>query len=531
MKQWEGKVIKCHIDNFGSTWLQCGNSEWRCLLELPWYCFCCDYEADEADELTSGRGADELTSRRGQQANEAGNAEVAEAYKANDATADEADVANKPAEAVEAEAYEANDAKADEADEAIVANAIEANVIDKIAAADEVIMIDKIIAVDEAILIDEVIAVDEAILDNSANEAIVANEANDSDDSDAANDADSADEAADAAETTKANEAKWTDEADTAKVDKADDAGAVEASVANEAHVTDEAVASDVGIEADSADEAADAAEITEADKADVANYAIVADDVDGAVLYSLTKYSAIFAEVKGYFGITAPDNQLGRRSLCSLKSKNRYQLDNQLEVVVEKGLIWSSKHWSNNQLGEADLAIDSKIFRLGLANFSFWIWCNNKLWRSAVGVLKIAEINKTNVIVEIVSANMAIAINRAIVIDRANMANEADEASLAEANESLTNGGIAVVVKYSSKLLTLLPFSLTKYFEIFAEVEGYFGLIFNNQLAEMIVVEMGRSSLSKAVCGLEVGILWSSLISLRECLESVQNIPCSLRN
>ena len=27
--------------------------------------------------------------------------------------------------------------------------------------------------------------------------------------------------------------------------------------------------------------------------------------------LYSLTKYSAIFA-VKGYFGITAPDNQLG---------------------------------------------------------------------------------------------------------------------------------------------------------------------------------------------------------------------------
>ena len=56
--------------------------------------------------------------------------------------------------------------------------------------------------------------------------------------------------------------------------------------------------------------------------------------------LYSLTQYSAIFAEVKGYFGITAPDNQLGRRSLCSLKSKNRYQLDNQLEVVVEKGLI-----------------------------------------------------------------------------------------------------------------------------------------------------------------------------------------------
>ena len=110
--------------------------------------------------------------------------------------------------------------------------------------------------------------------------------------------------------------------------------------------------------------------------------------------------------------------------------------------------------------------------------------------------------------IVEIVLVNVAIAIDRAIVIVRANMANEADEASLAKANESLANGGIAVVIKYSSKLLTLLPFSLTKYFEIFAEVEGFFGLIFNNQPAEMIVVEMGRSSLSKAVCGLEVGIL-----------------------
>ena len=65
-----------------------------------------------------------------------------------------------------------------------------------------------------------------------------------------------------------------------------------------------------------------------------------VADDADGAVLYSLTKYSAIFAEVKGYFGVTAPDNQLGRRSSCSLRRKSRYQLDHQLEIVVEKGLI-----------------------------------------------------------------------------------------------------------------------------------------------------------------------------------------------
>ena len=56
----------------------------------------------------------------------------------------------------------------------------------------------------------------------------------------------------------------------------------------------------------------------------DAANYAIVADDADGAVLYSFTKYYAIFAEeVKGYFGVTAPDNQLGQRSSCSLRSKN----------------------------------------------------------------------------------------------------------------------------------------------------------------------------------------------------------------
>jgi hypothetical protein len=83
----------------------------------------------------------------------------------------------------------------------------------------------------------------------------------------------------------------------------------------------DDAVKPDAANEADSADKAADAAETTKADEADVANYAIVADNVNGAaVLYSLTKYSAIFAEVKGYFGITAPGNQLGQRKLCSLR-------------------------------------------------------------------------------------------------------------------------------------------------------------------------------------------------------------------
>ena len=142
------------------------------------------------------------------------------------------------------------------------------------------------------------------------------------------------------AEAYKANDAE-ADEADKAILDNA----ANEAIVANEATDSDyeanDAVESNAANDANLADEAADATETSKANKADVANYAIVADNVDGAaVLYSLTKYSAIFAEVKGYFGITASDNQLGQRGSCSLRSKNRYQLDYQLEVVVEKGLV-----------------------------------------------------------------------------------------------------------------------------------------------------------------------------------------------
>ena len=55
--------------------------------------------------------------------------------------ANEADVADKLTEAVEIEAYKAKDAKADEANVAIMANEIEDNVIDEIAAADKVIVI------------------------------------------------------------------------------------------------------------------------------------------------------------------------------------------------------------------------------------------------------------------------------------------------------------------------------------------------------------------------------------------------------
>jgi hypothetical protein len=41
-------------------------------------------------------------------------------------------------------------------------------------------------------------------------------------------------------------------------------------------------------------------------------------------VFYSLTKYSATFAEVKEYFGITAPGNQHGRKNSYSLRIFNQ---------------------------------------------------------------------------------------------------------------------------------------------------------------------------------------------------------------
>ncbi len=129
-----------------------------------------------------------------------------------------------------------------------------------------------------------------------------------------------------------ANEAVEADKADLA--DKATDA--TEADWANKADM----VAVSEANETDKANKAI-ATDVTNAtNEADLANDSIIADDADGAVLYSLPKYSAIFAEVKGYFGITALNNQLGQRSSCSLRSKTWYQLDNQLEVVVEKGLV-----------------------------------------------------------------------------------------------------------------------------------------------------------------------------------------------
>ena len=51
-------------------------------------------------------------------------------------------------------------------------------------------------------------------------------------------------------------------------------------------------------------------------------------------MLYSLTKYTAILTEVKGYFKITAATNQHGQRSSSSLKICALSYIDNQLEGV-----------------------------------------------------------------------------------------------------------------------------------------------------------------------------------------------------
>jgi hypothetical protein len=81
-------------------------------------------------------------------------------------------VADKPAKTVEDEAYEANDAEADEADKAIVADEIEANVINEMAAANEVIVIDKPAEAEEA----EADEANEAKADEANAEADVADE-------------------------------------------------------------------------------------------------------------------------------------------------------------------------------------------------------------------------------------------------------------------------------------------------------------------------------------------------------------------
>jgi hypothetical protein len=100
----------------------------------------------------------------------------------------------------------------------------------------------------------------------------------------------------------KANEANKPDKAvDVSEADEVEATEANEADLANKLDKTDKA-------EAYEADEAI----VTDEIETRVINKAIVAGDADdGATLYSLTKYSAILAEVKGYFGIVGLNNQL----------------------------------------------------------------------------------------------------------------------------------------------------------------------------------------------------------------------------
>jgi hypothetical protein len=63
--------------------------------------------------------------------------------------------------------------------------------------------------------------------------------------------------------------------------------------------------------------------------------YVVSVDCVNDGFLYSLTKYSAIFAEVKGYFGIDERDNELELVIVNDgfLRILDQIIFDNQLEV------------------------------------------------------------------------------------------------------------------------------------------------------------------------------------------------------
>jgi hypothetical protein len=197
------------------------------------------------------------------------------------AGANEADVVDKPGKAKVNDANrvdEADTPKVDKADDADKANAT-----------------NKAIATNEA----EV---------NKAIEAIVANEAE-------------ATKATNANDTTKANDADKADKVD--KANEADESNeAKEAIEANEAICGSEMIATAMKPK-NPVDETVDPANMTnKLDELAVAKggaeghvvakgHVVSVDCVDDGFLYSLTKYSAIFAEVKGYYGIFVLNNQL----------------------------------------------------------------------------------------------------------------------------------------------------------------------------------------------------------------------------
>jgi hypothetical protein len=83
-------------------------------------------------------------------------------------------------------------------------------------------------------------------------------------------------------------------------------------------------------------------------------------------LLISLTKYSAIVAKMKGYFGRTLYNNQRRSRrwSLCSLRMQDQVKFNNQLEV--------DNRCQSNNQRK----CLESSWIK----SCSFLEWLDNKL-------------------------------------------------------------------------------------------------------------------------------------------------------
>ncbi len=151
----------------------------------------------------------------------------------------------------------------------------------------------------------------------------------------------------------EAVEADEANDAEVADANDADKAEATDADEADEADLPNEATDANKADEADLPDKPVDATEVnkveaTEANKADaivlffiIANIVIVIPRLllnEGIViiLYSLTKYSAVFAKKKGYFGIMISNNQcgIGRRCLCFLKIWNDYQHE-KIDVTI----------------------------------------------------------------------------------------------------------------------------------------------------------------------------------------------------
>ncbi len=157
----------------------------------------------------------------------------------------------------------------------------------------------------------------------------------------------------------KATDATGANEANKAEAIEADEANDAEVTKATDANKADEANSPNKATDANKVDEAnspdkavdvteANEVEATEADKTHaivlffiIANIVIVVprsllNKGIVIILYSLTKYSAVFAKKKGCFGILISNNQcgIGRRCLCLLKIWNDYQR-NKIDTTI----------------------------------------------------------------------------------------------------------------------------------------------------------------------------------------------------